>query len=61
MTTDGATRDKNNGFVALCKNNYDFIHFFSFHCVGRYCIRVVLYNRYLHYVLKIVNSNVREV
>jgi len=28
MTTDGATRLKNNGFIVLCKNNYDFINFF---------------------------------
>ena len=27
MTTDrGATRDKNNGFIALCENNNDFIN-----------------------------------
>ncbi|XP_022162363.1 general transcription factor II-I repeat domain-containing protein 2-like [Myzus persicae] len=61
ITTDGAPSFCGNkkGFLALCKNDNSFPHFFQYHCIihqQALCGSVININNVMELVVKIVNS-----
>ncbi|KAF0737720.1 general transcription factor II-I repeat domain-containing protein 2-like, partial [Aphis craccivora] len=61
ITTDGAPSFCGNkkGFLALCKNDNSFPHFFQYHCIihqQALCVTVININNVMELVVKIVNS-----